>query len=414
MRCDDTVVDGQETLERKRLCLPRGKKRSCAFRLLVCSSFSCDILREKVEKVMAYWTARQKLSLLPLLLLFGPFQCIAGLVVPPSVVSFACGGVAGAVGAIAVYPVDYLKTQLQTEEGAAKYRNGQHAFRSIVEERGIIGLYRGLGPQVCGVAPEKALKIFVNDAAKAGITSACGGVLPMAGEALAGFTAGCCQVVVTNPLEAVKVRMQTSTEGSAIGVIKALGLRGLYNGADACLLRDGTFSLILFPIYAHAKELLGVADDASGMSAALALGLAGLVAAAPAAALSTPFDVVKTRVQAACRQQSAEDLECDLDDVELRPAMEPAALPTASRITMVASSTEPPRLIDRLSDVDGVTGQRPTLSPLAAAAEIMREEGAAALFSGCLERVLRSAPQFAVTLSCADLLKHSAHAAGWM
>ena len=308
---------------------------------------------------MAHWTARQKLSFLPLLLLFGPFQCIAGLVVPPSVVSFACGGVASSRRDCCL-SVDYLKARLQTEEGAAKYRNGQHAFRSIVEERGIIGLYRGLGPQVCGVAPEKALKIFVNDAAKAGITSACGGVLPMAGEALAGFTAGCCQVVVTNPLEAVKVRMQTSTEGSAIGVIKALGLRGLYNGADACLLRDGTFSLILFPIYAHAKELLGVADDASGMSAALALGLAGLVAAAPAAALSTPFDVVKTRVQAACRQQSAEDLECDLDDVELRPAMEPAALPTASRITMVASSTEPPRLIDRLSDVDGVTGQRPT------------------------------------------------------
>ena len=63
------------------------EERSCAFRLLVCSSFSCDILREKVEKVMAHWTARQKLSFLPLLLLFGPFQCIAGLVVPPSVVS---------------------------------------------------------------------------------------------------------------------------------------------------------------------------------------------------------------------------------------------------------------------------------------------------------------------------------------
>ena len=95
----------------------------------------------------------------------------------------------------------------------------------------------------------------------------------MAGEALAA-SAGCCQVVVTN----LRGRQGANADihrGSAIGVIKALGLRGLYNGADACLLRDGTFSLILFPIYAHAKELLGVADDASGMSAALALGLAG-------------------------------------------------------------------------------------------------------------------------------------------
>jgi len=362
--------------------------------------------------------------------------------VPPAVISFACGGLAGALGAAVVYPVDYLKTQLQTEEGGQKYRDGLDAFRSIVDEKGPMGLYRGLLPQICGVAPEKALKIFVNDAAKVGIAGACGGVLPVAGEALAGFTAGCCQVVVTNPLEAVKIRLQTSSEGSAMDVVQDLGWSGLYNGATACMLRDGTFSLMLFPLYAHAKEWLGAVDGAgvAGVGAggemnifvaALSLGLAGLVAAAPAAALSTPLDVIKTRVQATASSTS-------------KPSAVPAELSSAdvlglsnnnnnnnnnddiimndetSMDIMVDDSgaiiaTAPP-IINNLNNNNNNNSRNNNnnLSVLDACQHVIRTEGMEALFSGWLERVLRSAPQFAVTLSCADLLKHTAHAHGWM
>lgn len=56
--------------------------------------------------------------------------------------------------------------------------------------------------------------------------------------------------VFTNPLEIVKIRLQVqgeiakSVEGaprrSALWIVKNLGLMGLYKGASACLLRDGT------------------------------------------------------------------------------------------------------------------------------------------------------------------------------
>lgn len=337
--------------------------------------------------------------------------------VPPQVVSFACGGVAGALGAVVVYPLDYVKTVLQTREGASTYRNGAHAFRSIVSDRGPLALYRGLGPQVAGVAPEKALKIFVNDAVNAAILTQSGGAVPLAGEAFAGFTAGCCQVVVTNPLEAVKIRLQTSTEGSALGVMQSLGMSGLYRGALSCVMRDGTFSLVLFPIYAHAKEALvtsGAAGDFAGT--ALSLGLAGFAAATPAAIASTPFDVVKTRLQAACHAD-AEDVTCQ---VEQHYASTPAPAPAraagarlmATGSGVVSSGTHAD---GKLGGVGcGRTQEELRMSPVAACLLIMREEGAGALFSGCLERVMRSAPQFAVTLSCADMLKHSAHAHGWM
>lgn len=132
-------------------------------------------------------------------LVLSTLQCV--VVVPPpaaGLVSFACGGVAGALGAALVYPIDSVKTLLQTEEGGARFSDGPQVFRSIVAERGPLALYRGIVPQLCGVAPEKAIKIFVNDWVAASLTAACGGVLPAAGEALAGFTAGCCQVIVTS------------------------------------------------------------------------------------------------------------------------------------------------------------------------------------------------------------------------
>jgi solute carrier family 25 aspartate/glutamate transporter 12/13 len=54
--------------------------------------------------------------------------------------------------------------------------------------------------------------------------------------ALAGASAGLCQLVITNPMEIVKIRLQTSTEkgsrGSLGHVVKELGLRGLFTGVS--------------------------------------------------------------------------------------------------------------------------------------------------------------------------------------
>lgn len=41
---------------------------------------------------------------------------------------------------------------------------------------------------------------------------------------------------------------------SAVGIIRQLGLLGLYKGVSACLLRDIPFSAIFFPLYAHMKK----------------------------------------------------------------------------------------------------------------------------------------------------------------
>lgn len=273
---------------------------------------------------------------------------------------FALGSFAGAIGATAVYPIDLVKTRMQNQRtgsfvGEIAYRNSIDCFKKVIRHEGVLGLYRGLVPQLIGVAPEKAIKLTVNDLVRDKMTSK-EGVIPGYGEVMAGACAGASQVVFTNPLEIVKIRLQVAgeiagagTKVRALDVVKELGLFGLYKGARACLLRDVPFSAIYFPAYAHTKAAFA---DEDGYNHPLTLLAAGAIAGIPAASLVTPADVIKTRLQVAARQ-----------------------------------------------------GQTTYNGVMDAAAKIMREEGPRAFWKGTMARVFRSSPQFGVTLVSYELLQ---------
>lgn len=67
--------------------------------------------------------------------------------------------------------------------------------------------------------------------------------------ALSGAIAGTCQVIATNPMEVVKIRMQMSSQQGATpqygAVLRQLGLSGLYTGVSATLLRYAPFTLLI-------------------------------------------------------------------------------------------------------------------------------------------------------------------------
>lgn len=71
-----------------------------------------------------------------------------------------------AVGATAVYPIDLVKTRMQNQRsgsfvGELMYRNSWDCCKKVIRYEGFFGLYRGLVPQLMGVAPEKAIKLTV-------------------------------------------------------------------------------------------------------------------------------------------------------------------------------------------------------------------------------------------------------------
>ena len=192
---------------------------------------------------------------------------------------FALGSIAGGIGAAVVYPIDLVKTRMQNQrvaaDGSRMYKNSLDCLKKTVASEGFVGLYRGLLPQLVGVAPEKAIKLTVNDMLRSAFTvkdSVTGESkihLPL--EVLSGGCAGACQVIVTNPLEITKIRLQVQGETarilraagkevpppkSVVTIASELGLVGLYKGAAACLIRDVPFSAIYFPAYAWSKNYL--------------------------------------------------------------------------------------------------------------------------------------------------------------
>jgi Mitochondrial carrier protein len=58
------------------------------------------------------------------------------------------------------------------------------------------------------VAPEKAIKLTMNDLVRTILKDKKSGELPLYAEILAGCAAGGSQVLFTNPLEIVKIRLQ--------------------------------------------------------------------------------------------------------------------------------------------------------------------------------------------------------------
>ncbi|KAK3940741.1 calcium-binding mitochondrial carrier protein [Diplogelasinospora grovesii] len=280
-----------------------------------------------------------------------------------SAYSFVLGSLAGAFGAFMVYPIDLVKTRIQNQRGQNPgqrlYKNSLDCFRKVIRNEGFRGLYSGVLPQLVGVAPEKAIKLTVNDLVRGWFSK--DNKIWWGHEVIAGGAAGACQVVFTNPLEIVKIRLQVqgevakSVEGapkrSAMWIVRNLGLVGLYKGASACLLRDVPFSAIYFPTYNHLKkDLFG--ESPTKKLGVLQLLTAGAIAGMPAAYLTTPCDVIKTRLQVEARKGDT-----------------------------------------------AYTGLRH------AAKTIWKEEGFRAFFKGGPARILRSSPQFGFTLAAYELLQ---------
>lgn len=89
-----------------------------------------------------------------------------------------------------MYPIDLVKTRMQNQRtgsyvGEVAYRNSIDCFKKVVRHEGVLGLYRGLVPQLIGVAPEKAIKLTVNDLVRDKL-SASNGALPLYAEGIAG------------------------------------------------------------------------------------------------------------------------------------------------------------------------------------------------------------------------------------
>ncbi|KAG7522284.1 hypothetical protein JOB18_018217 [Solea senegalensis] len=245
------------------------------------------------------------------------------------------GGVAGLVGVTCVFPIDLAKTRLQNQQGVQVYKGMLDCLAKTVRSEGYFGCYRGAAVNLTLVTPEKAIKLAANDVFRQKLSK--DGHLPLWGEVLAGCGAGTCQVVVTTPMEMLKIQLQDagrlaaqrpvptaaqtaaaapgpapslvstrpqprptpqqrpSATGITVDLLRSRGLAGLYRGAGATLMRDVPFSMIYFPLFANLNALGQV--DVQAKAPFWQSFMAGCGAGSVAAVAVTPLDVIKTRLQ---------------------------------------------------------------------------------------------------------------------
>ncbi|XP_074649671.1 mitochondrial glutamate carrier 1-like isoform X2 [Tubulanus polymorphus] len=198
---------------------------------------------------------------------------------------------------------------------------------------------QGSGVNLLLITPEKAIKLVGNDFFRHNLKDK-SGKLTLGRECLAGAGAGMCQIVVTTPMELLKIQLQdagrTVAKGPvakplgintgfnapvlsraytadsakpklsatriALTLIKEKGLLGLYKGCGATFLRDVTFSAIYFPMFANLNAM-GKRREGSNEAVFYHSLLSGCTAGAIASLSVNPFDVVKTRLQLITKSQ---------------------------------------------------------------------------------------------------------------
>ncbi|KAF5480723.1 hypothetical protein F2P56_001447 [Juglans regia] len=194
------------------------------------------------------------------------------------------GGTAGVVVETALYPIDTIKTRLQAAHGGAKIN--------------LKGLYSGLAGNLAGVLPASAVFVGVYEPAKQKLLKMFPENLSAAAHFTAGAIGGIAASLIRVPTEVVKQRMQTGQFTSAPDAVRLIvskeGFKGLYAGYGSFLLRDLPFDAIQFCIYeqlrigykAAAKRDLNDPENA----------LIGAFAGVLTGAITTPLDVIKTRL----------------------------------------------------------------------------------------------------------------------
>ena len=126
---------------------------------------------------------------------FGVFLSIC-IKMPDFERKLASGAIAGVIGTTIIYPLDIIKTKLQSGNSP----NIKNCIKEIAST-GISGFYRGIRANLIGIIPEKAIKLAVNhqfrqyfadkqniDPERLGIQYGM----------ISGGMAGLCQVVATN------------------------------------------------------------------------------------------------------------------------------------------------------------------------------------------------------------------------
>uniref|UniRef100_A0A8C4AGH9 Mitochondrial S-adenosylmethionine carrier protein n=1 Tax=Denticeps clupeoides TaxID=299321 RepID=A0A8C4AGH9_9TELE len=160
--------------------------------------------------------------------------------------SLLAGGCAGMCVDLALFPLDTIKTRLQSQQGFQK-------------AGGFRGIYAGVPSAAAGSFPSAAAFFVTYETSKTLFGDFMAAPMAPVSHMMAASLGEVVACLVRVPTEVVKQRTQaspsTNTYRVLLSTLREEGLRGLYRGYGSTVLREIPFSLVQFPLWEYLKSL---------------------------------------------------------------------------------------------------------------------------------------------------------------
>ncbi|PKA53943.1 Protein mitoferrin-like 1, chloroplastic [Apostasia shenzhenica] len=210
----------------------------------------------------------------------------------------AAGAIAGAFTYVCLLPIDTIKTKLQTRGAAQIYSGSLDAVLQTFRTQGLLGFYRGVSAVLVGSASSSAVYFGTCELGKSLLSK-----FPAYHPILIPPTAGAMGNVVSSaimvPKELITQRIQAGAAGRSwevlLRILEKDGILGLYAGYSATLLRNLPAGILSYSSFEYLKAFVLSKTGNAYLEPAQSV-CCGALAGAISASLTTPLDVVKTRL----------------------------------------------------------------------------------------------------------------------
>ncbi|XP_021896810.1 mitochondrial substrate carrier family protein C [Carica papaya] len=210
--------------------------------------------------------------------------------------SALAGGLASGLSTSLLHPIDTIKTRVQASSTST--------FPEIISKLpqiGVRGLYRGSIPAILGQFSSHGLRTGIFEASKLVLINVAPTLPEIQVQSLASLCSTFLGTAVRIPCEVLKQRLQAgifdNVQEAIVGTWHQDGLKGFFRGTGATLCREVPFYVAGMGLYAESKK---VAQKLLGRELEpWETIVVGALSGGLAAVITTPFDVMKTRMMTA-------------------------------------------------------------------------------------------------------------------
>ncbi|CAI2178273.1 19790_t:CDS:2, partial [Funneliformis geosporum] len=206
------------------------------------------------------------------------------------------GAVSGLASCVILQPFDLVKTRIQQQ----RQQRGKsltplnstimQTVKNIVNNESISGLWRGTVPTIF------RQKTSLQTSSKSSLP-----VLSSRDNLIAGMVARGSVGLMIMPLTVVKVRYESnlynykSIWSALTSIVRHEGVKGLYYGSSATIIRDAPYAGLYLLFYERWK--LFISTNTSSIASPVIYMTSAIIAGFLSTSITHPFDMLKTRIQ---------------------------------------------------------------------------------------------------------------------